>query len=106
MLVMQVKYTEEEQKLVDAQEASEKADEQEFIDWFGDSDNAVPSQCDPRPARHAHFISSCHTNACTCAFILRAAPTRPYLTFVRQLFVLLKGGRANKTPCLLSSVGI
>jgi hypothetical protein len=39
-----VKYTEQEQKLVDAQEASEKADEQEFIDWFGDSDNAVPSQ--------------------------------------------------------------
>ena len=44
-MCFQVEFTKEEQSQIDAQEENERADEQEFIDWFGDLDNPVPSKC-------------------------------------------------------------
>ena len=40
----QVNLTEDEQREIDASEANDLADEQEFLDWFGDLDAAVPAK--------------------------------------------------------------
>ena len=54
-MCFQVEFTKEEQSQIDAQEENERADEQEFIDWFGDLDNPVPSKCAVPPEFSSSF---------------------------------------------------
>ncbi len=53
-----MKFTKEEQNQIDAAEANEEADEQEFLDWIGDLDNNVPAKFVPLfPSKHSVFAS-------------------------------------------------